>query len=151
MIFVCCGVTWRGGVATLCMQIKKIKTTFDTAIQRLEWIESELREISFILRDIQPRRNGIVTLCFVTCGKNCATCPSHLKFLKWTMRNDGTMVSRVARQPLRSVSRVGKLREIADSIYNLIRRAQQLEKERAAIMRHVGNLARSNAVYSGKN
>lgn len=133
------------------MQIDNIKNTFDTALARLESIESELREISHILRDIQPRRGEIITLCFVTCGKSCSTCPSHLKFLKWTMRDDGSMVSRVVKQPLRSVSRAGKLSAIYGSVYNLIGRAQKLERERAGIVRHVGNLSRSNAVAFRKN
>ncbi|MHB1666172.1 MAG: hypothetical protein ACYCUK_01940 [Thiomonas sp.] len=112
---------------------------------RLQEIEDTLRELRQLLREDQPKKDGVVLLELADCGKKCLGCP-HVRWKQWRWHPRNKRHPWQAHPvpfPLRKLRRTGIFAASFPLASSRIRQVLELSAERERLVRRLHDLRRT--------
>lgn len=114
--------------------------------EELEAIDLRLVELASLIRTVQPRKAGSITLHLYDCGHGCMTCP-HLCWYQWysdpkRVDSEGVplwLCTRI-KAPLPHLKRKGAFEAAYETSRELMVEALHLESRRAALTSRLSRL-----------
>jgi hypothetical protein len=124
--------------------ILRARDIFQGTLERMGQIVEDMESLRLKLREIQPKRSGVILMEWSKCGRGCLGCP-HVRWKQWTWNPRSTnhpWQAHTIRYPLKRLRKTEPFLQSFPYAKSTILRIQELDQERKRLIREIHLLRR---------